>query len=951
MFKRFATSGSIVGVLATLALAGSAAAARPYDFKKTVLKNGLTVITLEDNSCPIVAVQVWYHVGSKDEDPARQGFAHMFEHMMFRGTDVLGSEEHFSLIRRTGGDCNAFTAFDNTTYVNELPSNQLELALWLEAERMAFLKIDDESFFKERAVVEEERRLRSLNTPYGMVLEKLLESVFTKHPYRWSPIGQIPHLRAATIDELQAFWDRFYVPNNATLVIVGDIKHDKAQALAEKYFGWIPVCPAPPRIELREPAQSGPRKLVIPEKKGPVPIIGLLFRGVPRGHPDEKALEMLMSILGGGESSRLYRELVKEKELAQAALAGTFSFEQDGLAGAGAVLLPLGNKKKVMRSIRENIDRISKELVTERELEKIRNQLLRNEVTKSLGIANKANTLGEAELFDGGAEAANEELKKIRAVTREDILRVAKTYLRKDRETNVSIEPQFGSVIGSLLGGSKDDVDEGAAPASRPAVQRVATRGGCRKDISRPSGFPTTAPSADLLQAVPQVATSELTLDGGLRVVVVPNSEVPFVTLTLGVRSGAWSEAKPGVASMACALVNKGSAHHDARQMAEELEYNAISLSASATMDVASVSSSCVSDKFDAAAALMAEAVRTPLFPLAEFEIARKQARLGLLISTKSPEYLADRELRRRLYGAHPYSRTPSGELEDVDAMKLEDVVAWWRGAVRPDNCVLYIAGDVTPESAAAVAKKHFGDWKASGDLVKPPLPAMPELGKTHIYLVDRPGSVQSQIRVGHRSIRRDEPGYFPGRVLSQILGGGFNSRLNKAIRIERGLTYGARGGLSADRFSGSFQVSTFTKTPSTAETVRVILGEIERIRSSPASAKEVTDAASYIIGGFAGDRETPQATVGDLWLLEYCGLPKDYFDKYLAGVRTTTPDDVLQQADKLIRRDDLAIVVVGEAEKLKADLEKIAPVTIVQPPKAKEERKEEGAEKESDDE
>src|SRR5262249_5054652 len=258
------------------------AAERRYDFQKKVLPNGLTVVTLEDHSCPVVAVQVWYHVGSKDEDSNRQGFAHMFEHMMFRGTDALGPEEHFSYVRRTGGDCNAYTNFDNTTYINELPSNQLEMCLWLEAERMAFLKIDDESFFKERAVVEEERRLRSLNAPYGTVPEKLLASEFHKHPYHWTPIGSIPHLRAATIDELQAFWDKFYVPNNATLVIVGDIKHAEAQNLAEKCFGWIPKAPDPPRITVKEPPQDQSRKLTIPEKKGPVPIVGYVYRAAPK---------------------------------------------------------------------------------------------------------------------------------------------------------------------------------------------------------------------------------------------------------------------------------------------------------------------------------------------------------------------------------------------------------------------------------------------------------------------------------------------------------------------------------------------------------------------------------------------------------------------------------------------------------------------------------------------
>ena len=323
-----------------LPTAAAAAAERQYPFEQRTLPNGLRVITLEDFSCPKVAVQVWYHVGSKDEDPRRQGFAHMFEHMMFRGTDRLNSRDHFEFIRRTGGDCNAFTAFDNTTYVNELPSNQLELALWLEAERMVFLKIDDDSFYTERKVVEEERRLGT-NAPYGKVPEQILPVLFTRHPYRWTPIGQIPHLRAATIDELAAFWSKFYVPNNATLVIVGAARHADAQKLAERYFGWIPRCPDPPHVAEREPPQTSPREARIAEEKGPVPIVGFVYRGVPLNHPDATALQMLMSIVGGGESSRLYQELVKKQKICQVALGGAFLAEDDGLCGAAAELRPL----------------------------------------------------------------------------------------------------------------------------------------------------------------------------------------------------------------------------------------------------------------------------------------------------------------------------------------------------------------------------------------------------------------------------------------------------------------------------------------------------------------------------------------------------------------------------------------------------------------------------------
>jgi len=913
------------------------AAERRYDLQRKVLDNGLMVISLEDRSCPIVAVQVWYHVGSKDEDPNRQGFAHMFEHMMFRGTDRLGPEAHFDYVRRTGGYVNGFTSFDNTAYVNQAPSNQLELLFWLEAERMAFLKIDEEGFHKERGVVEEERRMSSLNTPYGTVPEKVLAGIYTKHPYRWTPIGQIPHLRAATIDELQAFWDTYYTPSNAVLVVVGDVKHADVQALAEKYFGWIPKIPTPPRVTIKEPPQTEPRRLVIEEKKGPVPLVGVIYRGVPAGHADELPLDMLMSILGGGESSRMYRDLVKERKLAQVVMAMSQSLEDDGLAGAGAAILPIGSdKEKVLKALKEHIQRVRTEPVTDRELTKTKNQYLRNEVVKSLTVANKANLLGRYQTIEGDAEKLNRRLEDIRAVTADDLFRVAKTYLIETAETSGFVEPQSGAMLSMLFGGKsrKQEGDE-ATLAPKPATNRVAVRGEPRTHLKRPEGFPEKPPVASLLEVFPEIRHDDTVLDNGLRVVVVPNHKLPFVTMLLGVLNGSWTEVTPGAASMACQMITKGSKDHTAIQMAEELEFNAISLSAGASMDTVSVNASCVSDKFDLAVKLLAEVVRTPTFPQDEFNVLRSQTVMGLMVQSKTPEYLAERELRQRVFGEHPYARTPTGELEDVQRVKTDAVKAWWTSFVRPDMCVLYIAGDVEPAAAVAAARSYLGDWKAEGPKPEPTMPPIPEPASTRIWLVDRPGSVQSQIRIGHLGITRQDERYFASRVLSLIFGGGFNSRLNKAIRVEKGLTYGARGGIDAGRFAGTFLASTFTKTTSTAEAINVILHEIERIRTTLPDAEELDNARSYIIGSFAGQRETPQAMVNDLWLIEHCGLPKDYMTRLLDGVKRTSAEDVRNAARALMRKENLMIVVVGEAAKLKDELAKIAPVTVIGAPKA----------------
>jgi zinc protease len=916
-----------------LTITGARAADRAYDFRQKSLANGLRVLTLEDASCPIVAVQVWYHTGSKNENPARQGFAHMFEHMMFRGTDRLGPKDHFELIRGTGGDCNAFTSFDNTTYVNTVPANQLGLALWLEAERMAFLRIDQESFDTERKVVEEERRL-GLNAPYGTVPEKVLSFLFQSHPYRWSPIGQIPHLRAATIDELQSFWETWYVPNNATLVIVGAIQHDDAQRQAEQYFGWIPAAPAPGPRPTPEPPQLTSRETRINEDKGPAPIVGFMYRTVRSGHPDALPLEMAMSILGGGESSRMNQDLVKSRKLCQAAIAGAFTLEDDGLAGAGAVMMPWGDREKVLAAVESHIKRLIDEPVTEEELTKVKNERLRELVTGTLTVANKANLLGQAATIEGDPDRVNHRLERIRAVTIADLQRVAKIYLSAERRTTMRVEPSLGNMLKNLIGlGKGKGEDEGAAPAAG-ATNRVALRAGAKAAWQRPATFPAQPPRMALLTDVPKVSHEARTLPNGLKVVVIPNHEVPFVTMELGLKAGAWAEnpSKPGVASMTLSMLGKGTRRHTAAEFAEKTEFNAIAIAGSSDLDVASVTASCTADKAGLAIQLLAEAVLEPAFKDDEFKILRQQTELSLMIAAREPSTLADREFRKRLYGEHPYARTATGEPSDLARITPADLSTWWNTFARPDLAVLYVAGDVEPAAFFKLAESAFGSWKSEGPAPQPALPAIPAPASTHIYLVDQPGAVQSQIRVGHTGITRAHADYHRVRVLSQILGGGFNSRLNEAIRVQRGLTYGANGGFTPQRFAGQFLVSTFSKTPKTAETLGVIIDVLKDLRASPPSESEIRNTRDYLAGSFAGQRETPQATVDDLWLLEYAGLPADYFQTALTTYQSTAADDIQRLATALVNLDALSIVVVGDAKQLQPELAKIAPVTIVDP-------------------
>ncbi len=889
-----------------------------FDYQRIKLENGLEVITLEDFSCPIVAVQLWYHVGSKDEQPDRQGFAHMFEHMMFRGTDKLGPTEHFSYIRRVGGTANGYTGFDRTVYLETLPSKQLELALWLEAERMTFLKIDQESFDTERKVVEEERRM-GLNEPYGTLYEKIMPEIFKEHPYRWLPIGKIAHLRATSVEELRDFWTRYYVPSNATLIIVGAVKNEEAQRLARRYFGWIPRYDEPARVTVREPEPAGKRIVKLEEENAPAPIVGVVYRTVPISNKDSTAIDLLAEILGGGRSSRLYRELVAEKQLAVSADAFSWSLEQDGLLVARAVMPPASeDANSILAIIEGHIARLRTEAVSERELMKAKNQMLRYMVTSNLRIERKARMLGSAAVEYGDVSQVNRWLDDIRKVTTADIRRVANEYLTEERALEIKVERNLPSVA----------KEEGWAITAEP--EKVSPKPG-RGGLERSKDWPREAPVAEASAAKITPKYGSKKLEKGLKVLVVPNHEVPFVSVQLGLLSGVWTENKPGTAAMTMQMLVKGTSKHSEGELADELETYAISLSGSGDIDTATVNIGCLTEHIERAMGLLGEVVLTPSFPEEEFEKLRKQVLTSLAVSSAEPEYVADKEFRRRLYGEHPYSRTATGEVEDVNALVIEDLKGWWSKFARPDTAVLIFSGDIEAKEAFELARKTFGNWKIPGERPDIKISKPAKLTETHIYLVDMPGSTQSQIRVGQSGITRHDDGYFVSRIVSSYFGWSFNSRLNESIRVKKGLTYGVWGSYIAKRFAGEFEVGTFSKTESTADAVRAVLEEIGRLKTEDPSEKELEDSRSYILGSFVRWRETPQQIAGDLWLIESQGLGKDYLERLLEGIAEAKRTDCERLVRETIEPGKLVIIVVGEAGKLKGELEKIAPVTVVE--------------------
>ncbi len=461
-------------------------------------------------------------------------------------------------------------------------------------------------------------------------------------------------------------------------------------------------------------------------------------------------------------------------------------------------------------------------------------------------------------------------------------------------------------------------------------VAAPALAGGKGKE---PESFPKAPPVGPLPEPAALPKFSSTTLDNGMEVVVVSNSEIPWATVIWYLSSGAKFDPpdKAGLASTTAEMLRKGTQKHTDTELAELLDWHAVSLGGDAGHETTSVSASGPSKQLDLAVQVIAEVARMPTFPAKEFRQHIERTISGMAIAEKDGGYLAEREFAARIYGAHHLARLASGTSQTLPNVLREDLVEFHRTHYMPNQSTLVFSGDVDEARAVELAKKYFGDW-AKGTPPSASPARIPEPVRTHIYLVDRPDSTQSQIRIGHLGFDRYDPKYVASNVFNQYFGGGFSSRLTRAVRIKEGLTYGAGGGFSAGRDPGTFRMSTFTKNETTAEAVRVLLGEMQNALTVPPTAEELDDAKSYLIGRFALSMETPQAVAGKVFDLKFYGLPANYYETYFKQVAGTHADDAFDFAKSAIQPDKLSVIVVGNAAEVEKPLSEIAPVTVVKP-------------------
>jgi zinc protease len=884
------------------------------------LPNGLEVILHEDHTTPVVAVNVWYKVGSKDEKKGRTGFAHLFEHLMFEGSQHCpgGYDEP---VEKLGARNNASTSEDRTNYFITLPSNALERALWLESDRMGFLlpALTQADLDNQRDVVKNERRQRVDNQPYGQSHEKLDEALYPDdHPYHHSVIGSMADLSAASLDDVSAFFRTYYAPDNASLCIAGDIDPAKTKALVEKYFGPLPRGPEITRPKPDVPKLGEQKHLKLTDRVT-LPMARLVWPTVPLNHPDEPRLDVLAVVLGQlDKENRLFKALEYDRQLAARVSAST---ENKLLSGTFDVMLlarPGQGLDELVQIADAEIDRLKADGPTADEVRKAQNMIESQLILGLESVEHRADFLNSNSVERGGPLAYKRQMAALFAVTPADVKRVANQYLTAGR-VRVDVTP--GSPTPRAPEAAVDPKSQ--APMARPPALAV-------KDTYDRSKMPEVGPAPKFTPP----AVVRRTLSNGLEVLVAERHGLPIVSLELVVKGGETlvPAEKHGLASMTAALLTEGTATRDALTLAGALAEIGASIDTEGGLEASTAALTTLTRHTARALELYTDVLLHPAFPQKELDRVRLQRLARIRARSDRAESIAGVVFDRLLYGdAHPYGRPDLGTLKSVAAITRADVAAFHKRLYLPNNASLIVVGDTTPDAITAALEAALKDWKP-GEPPKATLPEPPPPPKgVTVHLVDKPDAAQSYLAVGQVGVPRSTPDYVPLTVLNAVLGGEFSSRINTNLREEKGYTYGAHTRFAFRQGPGPFQAGTAVQTSVTKEALAELVKEISDITGPrPVTDAELADAKERIVGGFPARFETTSGVAGTLVELVLYNLPDDYFATFPARVGALTKADVARAAKEHLNPDRLTILVVGDRAKVEGPLKTLPYARVI---------------------
>jgi len=887
--SRMNRSICVAGTLILLACNVAAASDIDIDYTEFTLDNGLRLIVHEDHKAPIVAVNIWYHVGSKNEKVGKTGFAHLFEHLMFNGSENYDDEyfKPFELVGATS--MNGTTNFDRTNYFENVPSTALDMALWMESDRMGHLlgAITQEKLDEQRGVVQNEKR-QGDNQPYGTVDYRILEGLFpVGHPYSWNVIGSMDDLDAASLEDVHEWFKTYYGPNNVVVVVAGDVNPQEALEKVEKYFGDIP--PGPPIAKPREwivKLEHDKRETM--QDRVPQARIYKVWGAPNFVSEDADLLQLADAVLTGGKNSRLYERLVYEDQTATSVRGSLFSGEISGYYELQATVQPGGDIEVVRQAIDEEMQRFLTEGLTKDELARVKAQLKSGfvrGVERIGGFGGKSDILAQNAIYAGNPGFYATSLDRFEAATPKTIQAAANRWL------------SAGSYQLDVL--------------PFPELQ-AATEGADRSALPESNSFPT----------VKFTEFERSNLSNGLELIVAHRATVPVVNLLMRFDAGFASDqfGEPGTSSLAMAMLDEGTRTRTALEISDELARLGAYFGAGSGIDASGVSISALKENLDESLELYADVVLNPAFPQKELDRLRK-ARLARIKQEKTqPIGIALRVLPALMYGRdHAYSLplTGSGTEESVARITRDSLVNYHQTWFKPNNATMIVVGDTTMEEIKPKLEKLFRRWQP-GNVPTKNIGNVDLPDKDRIYIIDRPDAVQSIIFAANVAPPAGQGNEIAIETMNEIIGGSFTSRINMNLREDKHWAYGARSVVVSTKGQRPYIAYAPVQTDKTMESMAEIKRELqEYLGENPATDEELEKVKNNNTLSLPGRWETASAVLRDIGEIVTYDLPDDYWDTYADNVRNLSLEQIAEAADDVIKPDNLLWVVVGDREKI----------------------------------
>ena len=865
-------------------------------FRKFVLANGLTLIVHEDHKAPIAAVNIWYHVGSKNERPGKTGFAHLFEHLMFGGSEHFHGRYLDAMERIGATDLNGTTNEDRTNYFETVPVSALDYTLWMESDRMGYMvnAIDQKTLDLQRGVVQNEKR-QGENEPYSLPEELIQEDTYPSgHPYSWPVIGSMEDLNAASLDDVKTWFKTWYGPSNAVLVVAGDVDPEAVRQKVEKYFGEIPSGPPVKHQAAWVAKMTGTHRAAMADRV-PQARVYQVWNFPEYGSADGDYLDMVSDVLGNGHSSRLYKRLVYDDQIATDAAAYINPREIGGQFIIQASARPGVDLARVEKALDEELARFLAEGPTPQEVARVRTQYVANfvrGVDRIGGFGGKSDVLASSQVYLGDPAGYQLKLKREREATQAEIQAGAKRWL-SDGEYILEVYP-FGDPKASTTAADRNQPPAtGQAPPLRlPKIERV-------------------------------------TLSNGLKLLLAERHEIPLVNFDLLVDSGFAADqfASPGTASLAATLLDQGTPTRSAIEISEQLAQLGANLNSGASLDAVHARLSALKSNLDASLAIYADVLLNPVFPESDFAREQKQQLAAIEREKSEPTAMALRMIPGLLYGkGHAYGEpwTGSGTSASVAALTRADMVKFHDTWFKPNNSTLIVVGDITMAEVRPKIERLFAAWKP-GETPKKNVAQVPLPTKSVVYLVDKPGADQSLILAGDIAPPTNNPAEIAIESMNNILGGDFGARINMNLREDKHWSYGSFSFMPNAKGQRPYMIYAPVQTDKTREALVELDKEVRGFRADhPATAAELARVQASQTLRLPGSRETIGQVMGSIEHIVEYGLPDDYYETYAARVRALTLADIAKSAAEVVHPAQLVWVVVGDRSRIEAAIREL---------------------------